>query len=110
MLSPETQTGRRKHAKSSIVRKATLSRYTIDIDYRCSEAPTSQIPLVGGLLSDAVQSSRRWRWERNVGGRSTTDCLNALIPKNRSQDISITLLVGHEKGLELIEKFQLVPM
>ena len=31
-------------------------------------------------------------------------------PKNRSQDISITLLVGHEKGLELIEKFQLVLM
>ena len=92
------------------MRKVTLIKYTIDIDYRFSEAPTSQIPLVGGLLSDAVQSSRQWRWERNLGGRSTTDCLNALIPKNRSQDISITLLVGHEKGLELIEKFQLVPM
>jgi len=110
MFSPEPQAGRRKQGKGSTVRRAMLTSYAIDIDYRCSEAPTSQIPLVGGLLSDAVQSSRQWRWERNVGGRSTTDCLNALIPKNRSQDISITLLVGHEKGLELIEKFQLAPM
>lgn len=92
------------------MRKVTLIRHTIDIDYRCSEAPISQIPLVGDLLFDAVQSSRQWRWERDLGGKSTTDCLNALIPKNRSQDISITLTVGHEKGLDLIEKFQLVPM
>jgi hypothetical protein len=39
-----------------------------------------------------------------------TDYLNALILKNRSQDISITLLVGYKKGLELIKKFQLTSM
>jgi hypothetical protein len=90
--------------------KALLITSTTEIDYRCSEAPTSQIPLLGDLLFDAVQSSHQWKWERNLGGRAITDCLNALVPENRNQDISITLLVGHEKGLELIIKFQLVAM
>jgi hypothetical protein len=84
------------------VQKAMLI-YTTEIEYRCSEAPTSQIWLLGECLFEAVQSSHQWKWERNLGGL-TTDCLNALVPENR-QDISITLVVGHEKGVELIDKF-----
>ena len=36
-----------------------------------------------------------------------TDCINALTPKDWSQDMSITLIVGGEKGMELVEKFNL---
>ncbi|EHA26122.1 hypothetical protein ASPNIDRAFT_52063 [Aspergillus niger ATCC 1015] len=62
------------------------------------------------LLFNAVKCSRQWEWERNVGGggiKATTDCLNVLVPEDRNQDISITLLVGHEQGLALIEKASL---
>lgn len=55
-----------------------------------------------------MRSSNQWKWERTIGGL-TTDCLNALAPKNRSQDISINVLVGFEEGTQLIEKLQLVP-
>lgn len=82
-----------------------LQKRQKEIEYRCSEAPTSQIWLLGERLFEAVQSSHQWKWERNLGGL-TTDCLNALVPENR-QDISITLVVGHEKGVELIDKFML---
>jgi len=39
-----------------------------------------------------------------------TDYINALVPKDQSQDIFITLLVGNKKGMELIKKFQLASM
>lgn len=56
----------------------------------------------------AIQRSDQWYWERTVGGTDTTDCLNALVPKNRGHDISITLLVGHEDGLKLIEELEAI--
>jgi len=86
-----------------------LQKRQKEIEYRYSEAPISQIWLLGERLLEAVQSSHQWKWERDLGGLAT-DCLNALVPKNRSQDISITLVVGHEKGAELIEKFKLSPL
>ena len=58
-------------------------------------------------MSDAIQSSHQWKWECNLGGRLTTDCMNALAPKDRSQDMSITLMVGCEEGMELVKKFNL---
>lgn len=79
--------------------------HTTEIDYKCSEAPINQIWRLGERLSEAVESSHQWKWERNLGG-STTDCLNVLVPSNR-HDITITLVVGHDKGLELIDKFML---
>ena len=63
---------------------------------------------LGETLSSAIQTSQQWKWERSIGGL-TTDCLNAMAPKNRSQDISVNLLVGFEKGTQLIEELQLVP-
>ncbi|KAL2370697.1 hypothetical protein RJ035_006171 [Blastomyces gilchristii] len=83
-----------------------------EIDYRCSAAQVSEMPQIGDLLFVAVQNSNQWIWERAVGGtaRKTTDCLNVLVPENRNQDITITLLVGHEKGLELIERLKLASM
>ena len=36
-----------------------------------------------------------------------TDCVNALVPTNPNHDISITLFVGHEIGLGLIENLGL---
>ena len=64
------------------------------------------MPLLGDLLFNAVAASNQWIWERKVGGL-TTDCMNAMVPEDRSQDISITLSVGYIEGLELIETFQL---
>ena len=101
--------GRRKKEETLVLRMAWLTISTTEIEYRYSEAPIDLIPLLGDPLSAAVQSSQQWKWERNIGVGLKTDCLNALAPKNRSQDISITLLVGFEKGTRLIEKFQLVP-
>jgi len=85
-----------------------LRAITAEIEYRYSEAPIGLISLLGDPISNAVQSSRQWEWERNLGVGSTTDCLNALVPENRRQDISLNLLVGWEKGTELIERFRLV--
>ena len=82
----------------------------IEIEYRYSEAPANSIELLGKLLSEAVKGSRQWNWERNLRSTRTTDCLNALAPKDRSQDISITLLVGYKYGMELVDKLQLEPM
>ena len=64
------------------------------------------MPFLGKHLFDAVAASNQWKWERNVGGK-TTDCLIAIVPEDRSQDISITLSVGYIEGLEVIETFQL---
>jgi hypothetical protein len=35
------------------------------------------------------------------------DCMNALVPEDPTQDISITLSGGHKKGLEVIDTIQL---
>lgn len=66
------------------------------------------IPDLGETLTPAMQTSTQWKWERELGG-STIDCLNVLSPKNRKQDISITLLVGFKAGMQLVEQFQLLP-
>jgi len=36
-----------------------------------------------------------------------TDCINVLAPKDWSQDMSITLMVGGKRGMELVKKFNL---
>jgi hypothetical protein len=57
-------------------------------------------------LLSAIQKSKQWKWERELGG-ATTDCLNILSPKNRDQDISITIMVGFEEGMQLVEDLDL---
>jgi hypothetical protein len=73
-----------------------------------SQAPTSQIALLGTLLSDAVQNSRQWAMERNLGEK-TTDCVTTLIPKDPTEDISVTLWVGRMEGLQMNDVFRLRP-
>lgn len=73
-----------------------------------SKAQTSQIPLLGDLLSDAVQTSHHWEMERRLG-EPTTDCLATMIPKDQNQDISITLWVGQETGFRMRTVFNLQP-
>jgi hypothetical protein len=104
-LPPQLQKRQKGKDKTQVYVQNAMLMCTIEIEYRCLEAPTSQIWLLGERLFEAVQSSHQWKWERNLGGL-TIDCLNALVPANR-HDISITLVVGHEKGLELIDKFML---
>ncbi|KAK5079437.1 hypothetical protein LTS08_000013 [Lithohypha guttulata] len=92
------------HVRDELVKAVPTNRH---IEYRYSEAPINQMILLSDLISDAVQSSHQWKWERDLGGKMSTDCVNALVPKSRTQDISITLLVGYEKGMKLIEELQL---
>jgi hypothetical protein len=83
--------------------------FLIEIEYKCSQIAIRRIPVLGDLLSDAMHASARWKQERNDGG-SRTDCLVALIPRSQNVDISINILVGHMKGLELINQLQLEPI
>lgn len=93
--------GRRKNTAAFILKMAPLTISTTEIDYRCSEAPKTHLQLLGTNLSEAVQSSQQWEFERLTG--SMTDCVNALVPTDPRRDISITVVVGHESGLRLIE-------
>lgn len=79
-----------------------------EIQYMYSNAPTGHIQKLGDLLSNAVHSSRQWKIERSHG-ETTTNCLTIMVPQNPTQDISITLWVGPEKGLELNTLFDLKP-
>jgi hypothetical protein len=57
---PTVQTGRSKEEEAFIIRRAIAIISTIDIDYRCSEAPISLMPLLGDPLFDAVAASNQW--------------------------------------------------
>ena len=102
------QTSRREQKSAAIINKASLTISTEEIQYMFLKAPISQIPLLGNLLSDAVQTSHHWRMERSLG-EPTTDCLTTMIPKDPTQDISITLWVGPETGDQMINIFKLRP-
>jgi hypothetical protein len=91
-----------------IIHKALLLISTSEIQYMFSKAPTNQIPLLGKLLSDAVQTSHHWEMERTLE-EETTDCLTTMIPQGQNQDISITLWVGREVGLQMRDIFNLRP-
>ncbi|EFW18096.1 predicted protein [Coccidioides posadasii str. Silveira] len=95
-----------KHARAEeeIVKDGELRAERLHI----FNTPRSQISLLGDLLSDAVHISRQWDIERSLG-KPTTDCLTTLIPKDPTQDISITLWVGQEAGLQINNTFNLVP-
>ena len=99
------QTGRRKQ-EDLIMYKALLIIHTVEIQYMFSKAPTSQISLLGDLLSNAVQTSKQWEIEKRQG-ETTTECLTTLIPKGENEDISITLWVGRREGLQVLELFKL---
>lgn len=71
-----------------------------------SKAPTSQIALLGSLLSNAVQASKQWEIERKQE-EPTTECLTTLIPEGKNEDISITLWVGRREGLQVLELLKL---
>ncbi|KAA8641397.1 uncharacterized protein ATNIH1004_001862 [Aspergillus tanneri] len=88
------------------------------IDYKGSSMPISNLPILIDRLPTAIKSSVQWKWERrvflnNVGGLEgdildRTDCLNFFVPKDRNHDISITLTVGHEVGLEVIAEVEAI--
>lgn len=101
----EGQTGRRMHP---LCRRPTHANICTEIQYMYSNAPISQICLLGDLLSQAIQGSRQWHLERRLGDLTTT-CLTTMIPEDPTQDISVTLWVGQEAGLQMNDTFNLVP-
>ncbi|GIK00345.1 hypothetical protein Aspvir_004367 [Aspergillus viridinutans] len=72
------------------------------IQYMFSKAPVDKIPLLGPLLSNAIQASNQWKMERNLD-EPITDCCNALLPEGEHEDISITLCVGRREGVQMID-------
>jgi hypothetical protein len=63
-------------------------------------------------LPAAMGSSKQRKWERRVFqeltkldaiGIETTDCITIFVPKNRHHDVSVTLMVGYEAGVALID-------
>lgn len=73
-----------------------------------SNAPIERVPLLSNLVLNAIQSSRHWEDEREIG-EPTTNCVTTMIPENESEDISITLWVGQRAGLQLLEVMKLQP-
>ncbi|KAF7594874.1 hypothetical protein BBP40_007908 [Aspergillus hancockii] len=88
------------------------------IDYKMSSMPTSKLPILIDKLPTAIKSSEQWKWERRIFSDNIeklegdfldrTDSLNFFIPKDRNHDISITLTVGHEVGLEVIGEVEAI--
>ncbi|KAH1297215.1 hypothetical protein KXW28_009155 [Aspergillus fumigatus] len=113
-LGKATDTQTREYQAMHVRKRARVERHYIQeehgrhIQYMYSKAPTERVALLGDLLSEAVQSSRQWQMERSLE-ETTTDCITTLVPKNPSQDISITLWVGQEAGLRMNDVFRLVP-
>lgn len=73
--------------------------------------PADNIPHLIHRLPAAMTSSKQWNWERQLFNDNVTrledsidrtDCLNVFVPKDPSQDISVTLIVGYHAGLALI--------
>lgn len=101
-------TERKRHATESDD-KQMMERRSKEIDYKMSSMPPSKLPNLIKRLSWAIESSEQWKWERRIvaerlgsSDADTTDCLNFFVPKDRSQDISITLVVGRRAGFDLI--------
>lgn len=79
---------------------------TVEIQYMYSKAPINKIQLLDGLVSDAMQTSHHWKLERSLG-EPTTDCLTTMTPIDPTQDMSITLWVGPESGVQMIKVLNL---
>lgn len=78
--------------------------------------PANNLPRLIQCLPTAMESSKQWKWERQLFqdnvmrlgrvGADRTDCLSVFVPKDRSHDVSITLMVGHESGVALIDEME----
>lgn len=66
-----------------------------------SQANIDKIPLLGPLLSNAIQASNQWKMERNFD-EPITECFNTLLPEGEHEDISITFWVGRREGVQMI--------
>lgn len=64
--------------------------------------------LLGNHLFNAVQTSNQWRMERKLD-QPTTLCITMMVPNDDNADISITLCIGQETAVPLIETFSLLP-
>jgi len=79
--------------------------HTRQIEYKYWQTSITQIEILEDPIKAAFKASTQWKQEREIG-LTTTDCMIALIPRNKSEDISIVFSVGHKKGLELMNELQ----
>jgi hypothetical protein len=68
------------------------------------KAPLNLITLLGYPISKAIQASNKWKTERSLA-EITIECFTILVPKGQNEDITINLLVGRVKGLEMLNIF-----
>ncbi|EME39019.1 hypothetical protein DOTSEDRAFT_75644 [Dothistroma septosporum NZE10] len=106
-VGPEPLRNRRQQCTTDC-RDANPMRTGRRIEHTYSHAPTSGISILGEPFADAIRDSHQWKWERELAMGTATDCLTALVPKDRGFDIAINALVGWEKGTQLIEGLELM--
>jgi hypothetical protein len=97
--------------RNAIICKKDADKRT-EIDYKGSFMPADNLPHLIQRLPAAMGSSKQWKWERRVFqdnvrrseavGIDRTDCMTVFVPKNRHDDVSVTLMVGYEAGVALI--------
>ncbi|OCK99258.1 uncharacterized protein K441DRAFT_652650 [Cenococcum geophilum 1.58] len=108
--SPAVQTGGTETRQLEMAQTKELAAGDMQtgrqIQYMFSKAPASHIPLLGNLLSNAVQTSKQWEIERRLG-ELITECLTTLIPEGENKDISITLWVSQREAAQVIDVFKL---
>lgn len=78
------------------------------IEYMFSSAPVERMHLLPQLIPDAIQTSRLWTSERQAND-PRTGCLATMIPQDGNADISITLWVGQQAGMEILNTLKLQP-
>lgn len=71
-----------------------------------TNAPLKVIDQLPELFQRAIQSSRRWRTEREYG-RATSDCLAALFPPDDKQDVTLSIWCSQDSAYELLNRFEL---
>uniref|UniRef100_A0A093UXX3 Uncharacterized protein n=1 Tax=Talaromyces marneffei PM1 TaxID=1077442 RepID=A0A093UXX3_TALMA len=93
---------------SSLGTRSSQAKMLLEIQYMFSRAPVHRIPLIKDHIPNAMQTSQLWRTER-VGLEPTTNCLTMMIPQDENADISITMWVGQQAGMELLKVLELQP-
>ncbi|KAJ5120826.1 uncharacterized protein N7515_010214 [Penicillium bovifimosum] len=78
------------------------------VQFMFSNAPTNRIYVLGTIIQEAIQTSRLWITERRAGD-PRTGCVTAMVPRDDNGDISISLWVGKQAGMQLLSLLELQP-
>ena len=103
-----TEANGRRKLNLAISEAAFPNHESLEIEYMFSSAPVELMHLLTQLIPDAIQTSRLWTSERQAND-PRTGCLATMIPQDGNADISITLWVGQQAGMEILNTLKLQP-